>query len=129
VAIGSLERFAADFGADVRAGDYPVPQGPRVALVGSGPASLVAAHVAKGCHCFRSLSRARRSSDIRLPGFSLPRDAVRDEIAWLQRLGVEFRTEFLVGQTWSIDELFVQGVRSGLLGHRRRSALPDGDSG
>jgi glutamate synthase (NADPH) small chain len=120
VAIGSLERFAADFGGDVRGGAHSAPQGLRVALVGSGPSSLIAAHdlAAKGYRptVFEALHEPGGVLIYGIPGFRLPRDVVRNEIAWLQRLGVEFRTDFLVGKTCSIDELFEEGYAAVFLG-------------
>ena len=120
VAIGSLERFAADFGGDVRAGDHPAPEGPRVALVGSGPASLIAAHdlAAKGYRAtiFEALHEPGGVLIYGIPGFRLPREVVRGEIAGLQKLGVEIRTNFLVGRTCSLDELFAQGYAAVFLG-------------
>ena len=120
VAIGSLERFAADFGGEVRAGADSAQQGPRVALVGSGPASLIAAHdlAVKGYRVtvFEALHEPGGVLIYGIPGFRLPRHVVRGEIAWLQRLGVEFRTNFLVGKTCSVDELFAQGYQAVFLG-------------
>lgn len=122
VAIGSLERFAADFVAAIRREpeSYPRLHGPQVALVGSGPASLMAAHdlVAKGYRVtiFEALHESGGVLIYGIPGFRLPREVVRAEIARLQALGVEFRTNFLVGKTCSIDELFAQGYAAVFLG-------------
>ena len=123
VAIGSLERFAADFGAavvDRKRSTHPTPHGPQVALVGSGPASLIAAHdlVAKGYRAtiFEALHESGGVLIYGIPEFRLPREVIRGEIARLQALGVEFRTNFLVGKTCSIDELFAQGFAAVFLG-------------
>lgn len=122
VAIGSLERFVADFGAHLD--DCPTPHaalnGPRVALVGSGPASLVAAHdlVVKGYRptIFEALHEAGGVLIYGIPEFRLPRDVVRNEIARLEASGVEVRTDFLIGKTCSIDELFELGYAAVFLG-------------
>ena len=120
MAIGSLERFAADFGGELRAGDPAALAGSRIALVGSGPASLIAAHdlAAKGYRAtvFEALHEPGGVLIYGIPGFRLPRDVVRGEIAALQKLGVEFRTDFLVGRTCSLDELFEQGYAAVFLG-------------
>ena len=88
--------------------------------MGSGPASLIAAHdlAAKGYRVtiFEALHEPGGVLIYGIPGFRLPREVVRDEIARLQALGVEFRTNFLVGKTCSIDELFAQGYAAVFLG-------------
>jgi glutamate synthase (NADPH) small chain len=122
VAIGSLERFAADYGHAAPAGHAAArsPEGPRVALVGSGPASLIAAHdlAAKGYRVtlFEALHELGGVLIYGIPGFRLPREVVRGEIDRLRAMGVEFRTDFLVGKTCSVDELFTQGYAAVFLG-------------
>ena len=113
VAIGSLERFCADYnraaGANHEA-DYPRPTGAKVALVGSGPASLIAAFdlVRKNYRVtvFEALHGLGGVLAYGIPPFRLPRDILNEEIARLQRMGVEFVNDVIVGKTVTLDELF-----------------------
>ena len=123
VAIGSLERFAADFHRD--SGEVRLPavapaNGLKVALVGSGPASLIAAYdlVRKGYRVtvFEALHELGGVLAYGIPPFRLPREIIREEIDRLRALGVEFRRDFIVGRTAAIDELFQQGFAAVFLG-------------
>jgi glutamate synthase (NADPH/NADH) small chain len=122
VAIGSLERFAADYH---RQATSPPPQpltldGARVALVGSGPASLIAAYdlVRNGYQVsiFEALHGLGGVLAYGIPNFRLPRAIIRDEVDRLRRMGVEFRTDFIVGKTVTVEELFAQGFQAIFLG-------------
>jgi glutamate synthase (NADPH/NADH) small chain len=113
VAIGSLERFAADYNRVNGAGqeaDYPKPTGPKVALVGSGPASMIAAFdlVRKNYRVtvFEALHGLGGVLAYGIPPFRLPREILTEEITRLQRMGVEFVTNVIVGKTVTLDELF-----------------------
>jgi len=123
VAIGSLERFAADYHRDsgqVRLPAVAPPNGLRVALVGSGPASLIAAYdlVRRGYRItvFEALHELGGVLAYGIPPFRLPREIIHEEIDRLRALGVEFRTDFIVGRTATIDELFQQGFSAVFLG-------------
>jgi glutamate synthase (NADPH/NADH) small chain len=123
VAIGSLERFAADH-ARLRmkelAGSYPQPTGPKVALVGSGPASLITAYdlVRKNYRVtiFEALHKLGGVLAYGIPNFRLPREILREEIARLQNMGVEFVVDFIVGKTATLDELFEEGFAAVFIG-------------
>lgn len=113
VAIGSLERFCADYNrvnGQGREADYPQPTGPKVALVGSGPASLIASFdlVRKNYRVtvFEALHGLGGVLAYGIPPFRLPRDILNEEIARLERMGVEFVTDVIVGKTVTLDELF-----------------------
>ncbi len=123
VAIGRLERFVADWEASH--GEIEVPQrapptGKRVAVVGSGPASLtVAGDLARLCHSvvvFEALHAPGGVLVYGIPEFRLPKAIVKREIEGLKRLGVEIRTDFVVGRTASIDELLQQGFDAVFIG-------------
>jgi glutamate synthase (NADPH/NADH) small chain len=121
VAIGSLERFAADY--ECHGGGEcakHLPSGARVALVGSGPASLIAARdlAVHGYRVtvFEALHELGGVLIYGIPEFRLPREVVRSEINRLRAMGVEFRTDFLVGKTCSVEELFDQGYAAVFLG-------------
>jgi glutamate synthase (NADPH/NADH) small chain len=123
VAIGSLERFAADQHAKTEAPALPAdssPQGARVALVGSGPASLIAAYdlIRKGYRVtvFEALHQLGGVLAYGIPNFRLPREIMREEIDWLRALGVEFRKDVIIGRTQSLQELFAEGFQAVFLG-------------
>ncbi len=123
VAIGSLERFAADFNRQSHNGQpAPAarPNGPRIALVGSGPASLTTAYdlVRKGYRVtvFEALHELGGVLAYGIPPFRLPREIIREEVSRLQSLGVEFHTDFIVGKTSSLEELFAQGYEAVFVG-------------
>jgi glutamate synthase (NADPH/NADH) small chain len=123
VAIGSLERFLADsqrMSSERRLPAVAPSNGLRVALVGSGPASLIAAFdlVRKGYHVtiFEALHKLGGVLAYGIPSFRLPREILNEEIERLRTLGVEFRTNFSVGKTSTIDELFAQGYAGVFVG-------------
>jgi glutamate synthase (NADPH/NADH) small chain len=122
VAIGSLERFAADYHRQT-ASHPPQPlalNGARVALVGSGPASLIAAYdlVRNGYRVsiFEALHGLGGVLAYGIPNFRLPREIICDELDRLRSMGVEFRTDFIVGKTCAVEELFAQGFQAIFLG-------------
>lgn len=113
VAIGRLERFVADYAAAhdlVDGGGRVPPSGRGVAVVGSGPAGLtVAADLAKRGHrvtIFEALHKAGGVLMYGIPEFRLPKQIVEREIESLKGLGVEIRTNHVIGRTFTIDELF-----------------------
>lgn len=116
VAIGRLERFVADYaaarGAHADGGSAAAPTGHRVAVVGSGPAGLtVAADLAKLGHAvtiFEALHKPGGVLMYGIPEFRLPKAIVEHEIAELERLGVEFRLNHVIGRTFTIDELMTE---------------------
>ena len=123
VAVGSLERFAADWcrqSGQTRAPAVAAPNGVRVALVGSGPASLITAYdlVRKGYRVtvFEALHELGGVLAYGIPPFRLPREILREEIDRLRALGVEFRTNCSVGRTCTVPELFGEGFAAVFLG-------------
>lgn len=123
VAIGSLERFAADH-ARLRmkelAGSYPKPTGKKVALVGSGPASLIAAYDLVRLNyrvtVFEALHQLGGVMAYGIPNFRLPREILHEEIARLQNMGVEFVPDFIVGRTATLEDLFEEGYEAVFIG-------------
>ncbi|GHV11370.1 oxidoreductase [Fibrobacterales bacterium] len=112
VAIGRLERFVADW--ERENGSVKIPEvkpntGKKVAVVGSGPASLVvAADVRREGHsvtifeAFHKLGGVMRYG---IPEFRLPNSIVDKEIETLKKMGVEFKTNFVVGRTRKLADL------------------------
>jgi len=112
VAIGRLERFVADW--ERKNGQIQTPPvkpetGKKVAIVGSGPAGLVvAADVRREGHhvtifeAFHKLGGVMRYG---IPEFRLPNEIVDEEINTLKKMGVEFKTNFVVGRTRKLTDL------------------------
>lgn len=111
VAIGRLERFAADY--ELKAGSTPVkrpkPTGKRVAIIGSGPAGLTAAaDLVKLGHevvIFEALHKPGGVLMYGIPNFRLPKEVVSAEVDYLKRLGVKLETDRVIGKIYSVDEL------------------------
>ncbi len=125
VAIGALERFAADYerSMGVRRASGPQPGAPhagRVAVVGSGPAGLTcAADLAKMGHrvvVFESLHATGGVLRYGIPEFRLPKAIVDEEVDYVRSLGVEIRLNSLVGKTVTLDELRRDGFDAIFLG-------------
>ena len=122
VAIGRLERFAADWHNARSAGAvHPAePNGHRAAVVGSGPAGLsCAGDLAKMGYrvtAFEALHLPGGVLAYGIPEFRLPKAIVRREVEQLEQLGVEFCTNVVIGQTLTVDELFGMGYEAVFLG-------------
>ena len=123
VAIGNLERFAADFERETDAVTIPrkTPStGKRVAVVGAGPAGLTLAAdmVAKGhsVTVFESLHEPGGVLVYGIPEFRLPKAIVSAEIDYLRRLGVKIEVNSIVGRLYTIDELFETGYDAVFVG-------------
>ncbi|MDI3508453.1 MAG: glutamate synthase small chain [Clostridiales bacterium] len=122
VAIGRLERFAADY--QMKKG-IPDPERPikidkKVAVIGSGPAGLTAAaDLAKlgyDVTVFESFHELGGVLVYGIPEFRLPKALVKQEIEFLRRLGVKFVTNVIVGNTLTIDDLFDDGYQAVFIG-------------
>ena len=112
VAIGKLERFVADREALLAsAAERCARGGPgaRVAVVGSGPAGLTcAAELARMGYAvtvFEALHAAGGVLRYGIPEFRLPREVLDLELRRVEALGVEIRTNVLIGRTATLDEL------------------------
>ena len=118
VAIGYLERFAADY--ERESGQISVPEleernGMKVAVVGSGPAGLsFAGDMAKKGYevtVFEALHEIGGVLKYGIPEFRLPNKIVDVEIENLSKMGVTFVKDCIVGKTISIEELENQGYK------------------
>jgi glutamate synthase (NADPH/NADH) small chain len=119
-----LERFAGDHGAlkglQVKADKNSELSGHKVAVVGSGPAGLCCAGelarrgvkvvIFEGLHTTGGVLRYG------IPPFRLPGNILDGEIDSLKKLGVEIRTNYIVGRARTIDELFAEGFSAIFLG-------------
>ena len=118
VAIGGLERFAADYARE--SGEMPAPQvaasnGIKVAVVGSGPAGLsFAGDMAKlgyAVTVYEALHEIGGVLKYGIPEFRLPNAIVEHEIDNLRAMGVEFVKDCVVGKTISIAQLQDEGYK------------------
>ncbi len=112
VAIGRLERFVADFERENNLQTTPAiakETGKKVAIVGSGPAGLtVAADVRRQGHSVTVFEAFHKEGGVMvygIPEFRLPKDIVATEVNMLKKMGVEFKTNFLVGRTGTLPQL------------------------
>jgi glutamate synthase (NADPH/NADH) small chain len=112
VSIGRLERFAADW--EREHGSFEIPEvkadtGKKVAVIGSGPASItVAADVRREGHAVTVFEAFHRPGGVLLygiPEFRLPKSIVDLEIETLRKMGVEIKTDFVVGRTRKLNDL------------------------
>lgn len=122
IAVGRLERFAADWEALHGSSKVEKPQtnGKKVAVVGAGPAGLTCAgDLAKMSYdvtIFESLHAAGGVLIYGIPEFRLPKDVVRREVDYVRQLGVEIETDVVVGRSITIDELFDDGYQAVFVG-------------
>ena len=117
IAIGRLERFAADHGAIVTKDaqteekDTPItpPTNKKVAVVGSGPAGLTAAaQLAKDGHkvtLFEAFHEAGGVLVYGIPEFRLPKQIVKEEVEYIRSLGVDIQLNAVIGRAETVDEL------------------------
>jgi len=123
VAIGHLERFAADF--EQNSGKMSIPEvgksnNRKVASIGSGPAGLAwAADMARFGYdvtVFEALHEIGGVLKYGIPEFRLPNSVVDIEIESMKKMGVKFVTNFIVGRTSSFDDLREQGFEGFFVG-------------
>ncbi|MDR0427846.1 MAG: NADPH-dependent glutamate synthase [Dysgonamonadaceae bacterium] len=118
VAIGYLERFAADY--ERESGSVSVPEsaksnGIKIAVVGSGPAGLsFAGEMAKSGYdvtVYEALHEIGGVLKYGIPEFRLPNEIVDVEIDMLRKMGVKFITNCIVGKTISYEDLHQEGYK------------------
>ena len=122
VSIGRLERFCADYHmkhSDAKA-VKPQSNGKKVAVVGAGPSGLTCAGdlAKKGYEVtvFESFHTAGGVLVYGIPEFRLPKAIVKKEVENLQDLGVEVKTNMVIGRVLSVDELFEMGYKAIFIG-------------
>lgn len=123
VAIGYLERFAADFereSGNIALPDLAPKNGIKVAVVGSGPSGLsFAGDMAKKgyeVHVFEALHEIGGVLKYGIPEFRLPNHIVDVEIENLKKMGVEFQADCIVGKTITVDQLESEGFKGIFVG-------------
>ncbi|RKX71139.1 glutamate synthase (NADPH), homotetrameric [candidate division WOR-3 bacterium] len=112
IAIGRLERFVADYEAEV--GKVTIPKiekktGKKVAVVGSGPAGLTVAsdliQLGHDVTIFEALHKPGGVLVYGIPEFRLPKRIVDREVDYIKKLGVRVVLNFVVGMTMTVDEI------------------------
>jgi len=123
VAIGRLERFVADYERShgtIKIPQKTAPTGKKIAVVGSGPAGLtVAGDLVKRGHkvvIFEALHAAGGVLVYGIPEFRLPKEIVKAEVNFLEQMGVEVRTNCVIGLIDTLPELFEQGFDAIFIG-------------
>jgi len=128
--IGALERYAADYELSHKTQDTrhrsktrdvkPETCDIKVAVVGSGPAGLTcAADLAKMGYqvtLFESLHLPGGVLIYGIPEFRLPKQIVHDEVEYIKSLGVDLKTDALIGNTYSLKDLFEEGFKAIFVG-------------
>ena len=116
VAIGRLERYAADW--EVAQGSSPQPvkvesKGKKVGVVGSGPAGLTCAgELAKKGYdvvIYEALHKPGGVLSYGIPEFRLPKDIVYRECDYVESLGAELKLDYVIGKTMTIDDMLENG--------------------
>ncbi len=123
VNIGGLERFAAEKEhlvslAKKQMGTQRTCSG--VAVIGSGPAGLTAAaelaKLGREVTVFEALHAPGGVLMYGIPEFRMPKDIVRDEVRYVESLGVKIETNVIVGKMITVDELFKMGFEAVFIG-------------
>jgi glutamate synthase (NADPH/NADH) small chain len=122
VSVGRLERYLADWERDhgFQISPKAKPTGKKVAIVGAGPAGLTAAaDLAKLGHevvMFEALHLPGGVLVYGIPEFRLPKAIVRNEVNYIQKLGVDLRVGNMVGRLHTIPELMKNGIDAVFIG-------------
>jgi len=124
--IGALERYAADYELTHSSG-HGIPYSVhgtkmtiKIAVVGSGPAGLTcAADLAKMGYqatLFESLHLPGGVLIYGIPEFRLPKQIVHNEVEYIKSLGVDLKTDALIGNTYTLKDLFEEGYKAIFIG-------------
>lgn len=123
IAIGKLERFAADWAIEngLKLGRKKKSNGHKVAVIGSGPASITCAgELAKEGYevkVFEALHEIGGVLVYGIPEFRLPKEKiVKVEIDNLKELGVDIETNVIVGRTITVNDIFEEGYEAIFIG-------------
>jgi len=122
IAIGRLERYVADWEREhgVAIPEIPSWSGKKVAVVGTGPAGLTAAaDLARFGHRVRIFEALHIPGGVLMygiPEFRLPKAVVQAEIDYVRQLGVEIKTDAVIGKLLTVDEILADGYDACFLG-------------
>jgi glutamate synthase (NADPH/NADH) small chain len=123
VAVGRLERFAADYERQAGKISIPAPakpNGKKVAVVGAGPSGLTIAgdlvKIGYDVTIFEALHKSGGVLVYGIPEFRLPKAIVDAEVDYLSKLGVKIITNAVIGRLKTVDELFAEGFDAVYLG-------------
>jgi glutamate synthase (NADPH/NADH) small chain len=120
VAIGYVERFLGDYALGRGNATSATPDGPKIAIVGSGPAGLTAAgDLAQAGYrvtVFEALHDAGGVLRYGIPNFRLPKDVLDAELGYLRTLGVEIRPNAVIGRLFTVPSLLESGYRAVFVG-------------
>lgn len=122
VGIGRLERFVADYhmANNQTAKTKPASNGHKVAVVGSGPSGITCAgELAKKGYevtVFEALHQTGGVLSYGIPEFRLPKALVQNEVNQVANLGVDFKTNVIVGRSITVDELMADGYEAVFVG-------------
>jgi glutamate synthase (NADPH/NADH) small chain len=123
VAIGRLERFAADWQrmhGEFRLPEKAAPTGKKVAVVGSGPSGLTVAGdlILKGHEVtiFEAFHKPGGVLIYGIPEFRLPKAIVQAEVEILEKMGVKIVLNAVIGRTLTVDDLFAEGFDAVYIG-------------
>jgi glutamate synthase (NADPH/NADH) small chain len=120
VAIGYVERFLGDYALGRGDAASATPDGPKIAIVGSGPAGLTAAgDLAQAGYrvtVFEALHDAGGVLRYGIPNFRLPKDVLDAELGYLRTLGVEIRPNAVIGRLFTVPSLLEAGHRAVFIG-------------
>ncbi|WP_457553489.1 NADPH-dependent glutamate synthase [Desulfobacula sp.] len=123
VAIGYLEKFAADWERKNGSGEVPVvatKTGKKIAVIGSGPSGLTVAGdlLLKGHEVtiFEAFHKPGGVLVYGIPEFRLPKEIVASEVATLEKMGADIQCNTVVGASVTIDELFEEGYNAVYIG-------------
>ena len=116
VSIGKIEAFLADWEREEGGVELPPvgsPTGLSVAIIGAGPSGLACAgdlrRFGHEAVVFEAFHRAGGVLVYGIPEFRLPKDIVQAEVDNLEKMGVRFEFDTVIGQTLSVDDLFDEG--------------------
>ena len=134
--IRDLKRFVADY--EIREQIDETPPGPenrgkKVAIIGAGPAGLTCAHdLARSGYRVTVFERFPVSGGmlcVGIPKYRLPREILNTEIADIERLGVEIKTDTPIGGDLTLDDLFDQGFEAVFIAIGAHESLKAGMDG